>query len=142
MLVRCTRSRRRLLHRARLSLAAVVLSAVGCATNASPTARTANTAAQVSMIVGVPLAVGVGLTRTHDAKLRDADGRLVPVRDQEGQQHIVEGLVIGGITAAVAAVCWGLMFYADATEAPAAAPATPSEPVLEPALVGDAPPSP
>jgi hypothetical protein len=119
--------------------AATVL--VGCATNASPNARAANTVAQASVIVGVPLAIAVGVSRTHDATLRDEDGRLVPVRDQEGQPHVVEGLVIGGVTAAVAAVCWGYMVYADATEAPASSSSSPEQAGDTP-FIGDAPPAP
>lgn len=123
------------------SLGAVTV-LVGCATNASQNARVANTVAQASVIVGVPLAVGVGVSRTHDAHLRDDDGRLVPVRDQEGRSFIVEGLVIGGVTAAVAAVCWGYMFYADATEAEASSSESPAAPSEAAPPVGDAPPAP
>jgi hypothetical protein len=127
---------------ARVASLGVVTVLVGCATNASQNARAANTVAQASVIVGVPLAIGVGVSRTHDARLRDADGRLVPVRDQEGRSFVVEGLVIGGVTAAIAAVCWGYMFYADATEAEASSSESPSAPSEAAPPVGDAPPAP
>lgn len=113
----------------------------GCATNASSDARVANNIAQATVVVGAPLAVGVALSRSHDANLRDADGRLVPVARQEGQQHLVEGAIIGGITVVVAGVLWGFMLLEDADYAAKNAP--PAPPTPPPAdTIGDAPPPP
>ena len=68
---------RRVVVRAVAIGAAAVVGA--CATNPSPDARLANNLAQATVVAGAPLAVGVAFSRSHDANLRDDDGRLVPV---------------------------------------------------------------
>ncbi len=124
-----------------LVLVLVLAGGAGCATNPSPDARLANNLGQATVIVGAPLAVGVALSRTHDANLRDADGRLVPVARQEGQQHIVEGAIIGAVTVVVAGFWWGFMALEDARWAAEHAPPPPPAPP-PPTAVGDAPPAP
>jgi hypothetical protein len=124
--------------------AALAVGVSGCATNPSPDARLANNLAQATVVVGAPLAVGVGFSRSYDANQRDADGRLVPVARQEGRQHVMEGAIIGGVTALVAGLWWGYMALEDAAweakQAPPPPPPASSPP--DPWAVGDAPPAP